>query len=361
MNQKKTNTKKKTSKSQTITKRKKATNGKSKIKMVTLIVVAALVGLICLAVFMNKADDDVIIKIPKQATIDNVEDSVAKYLGDEYATMVRRVIGTQKVDFSKRNGAYKITKGMNPAKAARVLTHGGQTGVKLVLRHFRTKEQLAEFLANKLDMTKNEFLNAFNDRDIQASYNKKPEEMIALFMEDTYEVYWSITPENLIDKMAWYYTRFWDESRRENASDLGLSPIEMMTLCSIVDEESSKVDEKGKIGRLYINRLNKGMKLQADPTAKFASKNFALKRITSKQTRLRSPYNTYYIKGLPPGPIGTTSKQTINAVLNSDDNDYLYMCAKEDFSGYHNFAVTYEEHQANARRYQKALNERGIK
>ena len=331
-------------------------------KWLILFASLAVVGVVALSyVLINGADNDVIIKIPRGAKMDNVEDTVAKYLGKEYASMVVGVMKTQKVDLSERNGAYKISKGMNPAKAARVLTHGGQTGVKLVLRHFRTKEQLADFLANKLDMTKTEFLNAFNDRDIQATYNMKPEEMIALFMEDTYEVYWSITPENLIDKMAGYYMKFWDESRTEEAADLGLSPIEMMTLCSIVDEESSKIDEKGKIGRLYINRLNKGMKLQADPTAKFASQNFGLRRITSKQTKLRSPYNTYYVKGLPPGPIGTTSKQTIKAVLNSDDNDYVYMCAKEDFSGYHNFAVTYEEHQANARRYQKALNERGIK
>ena len=345
-----------------VNKKKQAKKPNRFKKWLILTALLAVVGVVALGyVLANGADDDVIIKIPRDAKMENVEDSIAKYLGEEYASMVVGVMKTQKVDLSERKGAYKITKGMNPAKAARVLTHGGQTGVKLVLRHFRTKDQLAEFLDAKLDMTKKEFLNAFNDRDIQATYKLKPEEMIALFMEDTYEVYWSITPEDLIDKMARYYLKFWNESRTDDADDLGLSPIEMMTLCSIVDEETSKVDEKGKIGRLYINRLNKGMKLQADPTAKFASKNFGLRRITSKQTKLRSPYNTYYVKGLPPGPIGTTSKQTINAVLDSDDSDYLYMCAKEDFSGYHNFAVTYEEHQANARRYQKALNERGIK
>lgn len=365
--EKKTTQPRKAAKSKKTVKRtsksKKGNKKQSKFKVISTIVavIVAIVGALLCYVYVNGADDDVIIKIPRGATMDSVEDSVAKYLGDNYAFIVRGVMETQSVDLSKRNGAYKISMGTNPAKAARVLTHGGQTGVKLVLRHLRTKEQLASFLSTRLDMTEREFLEAFRDSDIQATYKMKPEEMIALFMEDTYEVYWSTTPEALIEKMAGYYFKFWNPSRQSKAENLGLEPIEVMTLCSIVDEETSKKDEKGKIGRLYINRLNKGMKLQADPTAKFASGNFALRRITSKQTKINSPYNTYKVKGLPPGPIGTTNKVTIDEVLNSRATDYLFMCAKEDFSGYHNFAVTYAEHQANARRYQNALNERGIK
>ncbi|MBQ5724386.1 MAG: endolytic transglycosylase MltG [Muribaculaceae bacterium] len=351
-----------TTKKRVSNKKKQAKKPNKSRKWLILAALLAVVGAVALGyVLVNGADDDVIIKIPRGAKIENVEDSIAKYLGDEYAAMVVSVMKTQKVDLSERNGAYKIPKGMNPAKAARVLTHGGEAGVKVVLRHFRTKKDLAKFFSARLDMTEKEFLSAFNDSDIQATYDLKPEQMIALFMEDTYEFYWSITPEQLIEKMAMYYNRYWNDSRVEDAKEMGLTPIEVMTLCSIVDEETAKVDEKGKIGRLYLNRLNKGMRLQADPTAKFASGNFGLRRITSKQTSLNSPYNTYRVKGLPPGPIGTTSKQTLNEFLDSREHDYLFMCAKEDFSGYHNFSVTYEEHQANARRYQKALNERGIK
>ena len=172
-----------------VNKKKQAKKSNRFKKWLILTALLAVVGAVALGyVLVNGADDDVIIKIPRDAKMENVEDSIAKYLGEEYASMVVGVMKTQKVDLSERKGAYKITKGMNPAKAARVLTHGGQTGVKLVLRHFRTKDQLAEFLAAKLDMTKKEFLNAFNDRDIQATYKLKPEEMIALFMEDTYEV-----------------------------------------------------------------------------------------------------------------------------------------------------------------------------
>ena len=134
-----------------------------------------------------------------------------------------------------------------------------------------------------------------------------------------------------------------------------------MIICSIVDEESNAKSEKGTIGRLYINRLKKGMKLQADPTVRFALNDFTIRRVTRNHLTVDSPYNTYQVEGLPPGPIRTTSVETIDAVLNSQPNDYLYMCAKEDFSGTHNFAADYATHQENARRYQNALNERGIK
>lgn len=340
--------------------KKQKKNSGCLLTIIILIIIAAIASIAGYFI-LNGANEDVLIKIPRKATIQNVEDSVAKYLGSDYASMVKSIIRTQHTDWNKRNGAYKISKGMNPARAARILTHGGQSGVKLTIRHLRTKDQLAEFLAARLDMTEKEFLQAFNDADVQATYKLKPEEMIVLFMEDTYEVYWSTSPEALIEKMASYYNKFWNENRRKKATELGLTPQEMMTLSSIVDEESSKQDEKAIIGRLYINRLNKGMRLQADPTAKFASGNFALKRITKEHTSKNSPYNTYRVNGLPPGPIGTTSRLTIDAILDSEPTDYIYMCAKEDFSGYHNFAVTYAEHQANARRYQKALDQRGIK
>lgn len=339
----------------------KSSGKKRLLWTIVLIAVLAVFGSLAYHFIFNKAGDEVIIKVPRGATLEQVEDSVAKYLGESYAAAVKQVIITQKVDLSKRNGAYKISEGMSPARAARVITHGGETGVKLVIRHLRTKQQLAEFLADRLDMTEKEFLAAYNDPDIQARYKLEPEEMIALFMEDTYEVYWSTSPADLIDRMAEYYNKFWNSGRCKDAEKLGLSPEEVMTLASIVDEETSKVDEKGTIGRLYINRLNKGMRLQADPTAKFASGDFNLRRVTNQHTKINSPYNTYRVKGLPPGPIGTTNRKTIDAILDSPDSDYLYMCAKEDFSGYHNFAVTYEEHQHNAKRYRKALDERGIK
>ena len=160
--------------------------------------------------------------------------------------------------------------------------------------------------------------------------------------------------------MAKYSNNFWNDERKEKAKKLGLTPDEVVTLASIVEGETSKADEKGKVARLYLNRLQKHIKLQADPTVKFALQNFALRRITFEDCSVQSPWNTYYVEGLPPGPICIPEKSSIEAVLDAPEHNYIYMCAKEDFSGYHNFATSYSEHEANARRYQNALNERNI-
>ncbi len=153
---------------------------------------------------------------------------------------------------------------------------------------------------------------------------------------------------------------FWNSDRKEKAEKLGLTPDEVIALAAIVEGETAKADEKGKVARLYMNRLKQHIKLQADPTVKFALGDFALRRLRLADTRIESPWNTYYVEGLPPGPICIPEKSSIDAVLDAPEHDYIYMCAKEDFSGYHNFAVDYSEHEANAKRYQNALNERNI-
>jgi UPF0755 protein len=178
---------------------------------------------------------------------------------------------------------------------------------------------------------------------------------------DTYEVYWNTSIENLMSRLKKEHDKFWNNSRQEKASAIGLTPNEVCTLASIIDEETSNNPEKPMIARMYLNRLAKGMALQADPTIKFALKDFALKRIYHNMLNTDSPYNTYRYAGLPPGPIKVASVAGIDAVLNAAKHNYLYMCAKEDFSGTHNFASTYSEHLRNAAKYSKALNERGIK
>ena len=185
--------------------------------------------------------------------------------------------------------------------------------------------------------------------------------VIALFMPYTYEVYWNISPRQLLKKMQENHKVFWNDERKAKAKALGLTPIEVQTLASIVDEETNYLPEKPTVAGMYYNRLKADMPLQADPTVKFAMQNFALKRIYHNMLLYPSPYNTYYTTGLPPGPIRIASVAGIDAVLNLHHHDFFYMCAKDDLSGSHVFAKTYPEHLQNAAKYTAAINARGIK
>ena len=183
----------------------------------------------------------------------------------------------------------------------------------------------------------------------------------AMFVPNTYDVYWNMSIDDLLERMQKEHDRFWQGDREAKAARIQLTPNEVATIASIIDEETANNAEKPMIAGMYLNRLKAGMPLQADPTIKFALKDFELKRIYHKLLDIDSPYNTYRYEGLPPGPIKIASIKGIDAVLNHVEHEYLYMCAKEDFSGSHNFAQNYQEHLKNAAKYAKALNERGIK
>ena len=182
-----------------------------------------------------------------------------------------------------------------------------------------------------------------------------------MFIPNTYDIYWNVSIDGLLERMKKEHDRFWNADRTAKATKLNMTSDEVSTLASIIDEETANNAEKPMIAGMYINRLKENMPLQADPTIKFALKDFAIKRIYNKLLKVDSPYNTYVHEGLPPGPIKIASIKGIDAVLNYVEHDYLYMCAKEDFSGTHNFAKTYTEHLKNAAKYSKALNDRGIK
>lgn len=325
----------------------------------TILVVAAAVILIPL--MMAKADKDVIIKIPKDATRNMVADSLSRHLGKDFSDNVMRLAKIRGTDFSKRHGAYLINEGMNAFMAQRRLQSGGQEPVRLVINGFRSIDLLAERISARLDFPSDSLKALLSDRNVMSRYGLTTEQALALFLNDTYEVYWTASPVDVIKKIGDNYIRVWNPERKRKASELFLSPADIMTICSIADQESNKADEKGKIGRLYINRLRSGMKLQADPTVRFALNDYTIKRVRNEHLKVNSPYNTYLHKGLPPGPICTTGTATIDSVLDSEPSEDLFMCAREDFSGYHNFANTYKEHIANALRYQHALDYRGIK
>jgi len=260
-----------------------------------------------------------------------------------------------------RTGRFAIQPGEGAFVVFRHLKNGQQTSMRLTLPEVRTVEQLAAVLGQKLMLDSATIADALLSQEACQRLGYDTCTITAMFVPNTYEVWWNTSLDGFMERMQREHDRFWKGDREQKAAQLQLTPVEVCTLASIVDEETANNGEKPLIARMYLNRLSKHMPLQADPTIKFALKQFELKRIWQKLLHVDSPYNTYRYEGLPPGPIKIASIQGIDAVLNPADHDYLYMCAKEDFSGTHNFASNYREHLLNAAKYTKALNERGIK
>ncbi len=269
---------------------------------------------------------------------------------------------SQKKKYTNRviGGCYALKHNMNNNELVNLLRLGKQTPIKVTFNNIRTLEQLAGRIADKIEPDSLELQALLNDSSVITGYGFTKETFPAMFIPNTYEFYWTTSAKKFIDRMNREYKSFWNNRRVEKAKSAGMTPIEVSTLASIVDEETVKADEKPVVAGLYINRLNKGMRLQADPTIKFVINDFTVKRILNKDLETDSPYNTYIYAGLPPGPIRIPSIQGIDAVLNHKNHKYLYMCAKEDFSGYHNFARTLKQHNQNADRYRKALRKNRI-
>lgn len=283
-----------------------------------------------------------------------------KALSGGYVTTYWQMLGTVR-PYEVRTGRYAVEPGQSFLTIYRNLLRGHQSPVKLTIPSVRTMDRLAGFLGNKLMLDSAEVAAQFADSAFAASYGYATATLPALFIPNTYEVYWDTPLPKFMQRMQRENETFWQQQQRdERAKALGLTHEEVVTLASIVDEETANNGEKPRVAGLYMNRIRKGIPLQADPTVKFAVGDATLRRIRGEHLRVESPYNTYLNKGLPPGPIRIPSVAGIDAVLHMEDHDYLYMCAKEDFSGTHNFAATFPQHQQNARRYQKALNERGI-
>ena len=266
-----------------------------------------------------------------------------------------------KYDRRVKPGNYAIRPGDSMRDVCLRLLSGNQTPVKLVVPSVRTLDRLAGAVGKQLMADSATVMALLADGHFLDSLGYTPETAPCMFVPNTYEVYWTMTPEQFVARMLKEHKRFWNSTRLAKAKAQGLTPDEVMTLASIVDEETAKDDEKPMVAGLYLNRLKRGMLLQADPTVKFALGEFELRRILYVHLQTDSPYNTYRYAGLPPGPIRIPSISAIESVLNPAKHTYVYMCAKEDFSGYHNFATTLTQHNANARRYQQALNRLGIK
>ena len=259
-----------------------------------------------------------------------------------------------------RTGRYAIHPDDNAYQVASRLHRGYQAPMNLIVGSVRTPDRLARNVGRQLMIDSAEIARRMNDTLFLQKLGYRPETLPALFIPDTYEVYWDMSADAFFERMQREHDRFWTPERRQKAQAIGLTPEEVATLASIVEEETNNAAEKPVVAGLYLNRLRRGMPLQADPTVKFALQDFGLRRITKAHLAVQSPYNTYLHAGLPPGPIRIPTPAGLDAVLDYTRHDYLYMCAKEDFSGTHNFASNYADHVKNAQKYWNALNKRKI-
>lgn len=260
------------------------------------------------------------------------------------------------LDKKIKPGRYLLKKNMTNPQAVNAILSGRSEAVKITFSHARIMPDLADKITVNIGVTTNEFSEAINRFLATNQEGFTEQNIIAMFIPNTYEVYFNILPEDLVARFNKEYHDFWTIERLDKARALGLTPIEVSTLASIVQAEISKTEEAPRVAGLYLNRLKKDIALQADPTLVFAAGDFTIKRVLNEHKEIESPYNTYKYRGLPPGPINMPYISSIEAVLNYEKHNYYYMCAKEDFSGYHNFANSLQEHQRNASRYQRALS-----
>jgi len=258
-------------------------------------------------------------------------------------------------------GRYLLKEGMSNNELIDLLRSGIQDLVEVTFNNVRTINQLSGKITKNLECDSIEFYNLVTDKYFTTKYGFNSITILTLFLPNTYEFCWNTTAEELVERMATEYKKFWTAERKEKARKLNLSQSEVAILASIVQaEQSAHSDERPRVAGLYINRLRKGMLLQSDPTVVYGIGDFTIQRVLTKHLQTNTPYNTYIHKGLPPGPINLPNIKSLDAVLNYEQHNYIYMCAKEDFSGYHNFAKTYNQHLNYARKYQRALNKRRI-
>jgi len=263
-----------------------------------------------------------------------------------------------KMDVWKRlkPGRYEIKKGMNLVDLARVLRNGQQSPINFVITKLRTKEQLAFLVDKKFETDSLSMMHFLNNSDTLSKYGLDTNNVMTMVFPNTYTYLWTSTPKMIFEKFHSEHENVWNETRKQKAIAKGLNPTTAYILASIIEEETTIQEDKGPMASVYLNRLKKQMRLGADPTVKFAMRNFALQRIYQKHLQTESPYNTYRYSGLPPGPICTPSLQTLDEVLNAQESNYLFFVAKSDFSRRHVFTENYSDHLKYAKEYQKALD-----
>ncbi len=299
--------------------------------------------------------EDRMIIIPNDADFKTVQKILHE--GDYVQDLMSFAFLSRMMDYDKKvkPGRFVLKANMTNLQAIRLLRLGKQEPVRITFNNVRLLSDLSEKITANLSMRADEFEAAAVKFSMHNNYGFNKDNLMCMFIPNTYEVYYNILPDALLERMYDEYLIFWNDERKAKAAQLGLTPVEVSILASIVQAETVKQDEAPIIAGLYLNRLKQDMPLQADPTLVFASGDFTLKRVLNEHKEIDSPYNTYKYAGLPPGPINMPRVNCIDAVLNHNVNNYLYMCAKEDFSGYHNFTDNYRQQINNAKRYQRAL------
>jgi UPF0755 protein len=343
------------------------TSNLRKIAIALFIIVFAASAFILPKIYFKFIADNVNISektylyIPSNADFKQVKDSLdakAQFKRPEYFYDLAKERDLEK---KFKPGKYALKPGMNNRAIINMLIAGNQEPVQVSFRNLRLKENLAAAISKKLEFDSLQFMQLLDSTAFIEKYGFNKDNVYTLFIPNSYEMYWNVSAEDFFIRMHKEYSSFWNAERKQKAEALNLSQQEVSILASIVDAEALMDKEMPTIAGLYLNRLKRGIKLEADPTVIFANQDFTIRRVLNKHLTKASPYNTYRVAGLPPGPIMMPSINAIDAVLNYEKHNYIYMCAKEDFSGYHNFADNLADHLANARKFQQALNQRNIK
>lgn len=332
------------------------------IVIALILIAGAIVGTIYYRTNSTAVVKDGSVYIPTGASFEQLVDSLKDE--GEYIKNIQQFknsAGIVGLDERVRAGHYKLKKGMSYIEVAKIFHRGLQSPVRVTFNNIRTLEQLAGKVATQIEPDSLSLRTLLLDDTTAVHYGFLESDFISMFIPNTYELYWTTTGEGFLDRMKREYDSFWNSEREERLKEIGYSREEVITLASIVYEETKMSDEMPTVAGVYVNRLKRGIPLQADPTVKFAIGDFELKRILYKHLEVDSPYNTYKHAGLPPGPICMPSIRAIDAVLNYQEHNYIYFCAKPDFSGYHNFASTLAQHNRNAREWANALNRAGIR
>jgi UPF0755 protein len=305
-------------------------------------------------------DKDFVLYVPTNGTYEGILDSLKKnnVVRDEMS--FRFLAKLLKLPQRLKAGRYIIKKNAGNYGVINKLRQGNQDAVRLTFNNIRLKKDLIARIGSKFEFGEAELAKQMNNPEICQKYGFDTTTIVGMFLPNSYEIYWNTKSEKLLDRMHSEYQKFWTAGRISKANAIGFTPVQAITMASIVDAETNKEDEMPRVAGAYMNRYKLPMPLQADPTVVFAWQDFGIKRVTKNLLAIKSPYNTYRNLGLPPGPINLPSTAAIDAVLNYEKHDYLYFCAKEDFSGYHTFAVSYDDHLNNARMYQATLNNRNI-